>query len=231
MRIWYQNSTLPQHSSTYIHIQPPMKPRINPQAILQPTIRTQRLTQHRTQKYRQRIIVPQPRHIDRNLQPLIPALSLARRIDVLAHVDILALALEQPRLPALLDFCFDAHDGLGAVGETHTRAAVCGGQDVGFGDERAELCWRTAVGADGRRGGEGGLQVGELGGREGDVGVGRHGLFGVAGFYAPACVKWRLRRWVGQLQRIAMDLPCFRWVNGWVCRGMNCFQLIAGEVA
>jgi hypothetical protein len=159
-----------------------MKPCINPQAILQPTIRAQRLTQHRTQKNRQSIIVPQPRHINRNLQPLIPALSLARRIDVLAHVDIFALALELPRLPALLHFCFDAHDGLGAVGETYARAAIGGGQDVGFGDERAELRWRAAVGADGRRGGEGGLQVGELGWREGDVGVGRHDLCGVAGF-------------------------------------------------
>jgi hypothetical protein len=164
-----------------------MKPRINPQAILQPAVRTQRLAQHSTQKNRQRIIVPQPRHIDRNLQPFIPALALARRIDILAHVDILALALEQPRLSALLDFCFDAHDGLGAVGETHARAAVCGGQDVGLGDERAELRWRAAVGPDWRRGGEGGLQVGELGGREGDVGVWRHGLVGFAGFCAGLC--------------------------------------------
>lgn len=101
-----------------------MEPRVDPQAVLQSTVRTQSLTQHGTEENRQSIIVPQSRHVDRNLQPLVPALSLARRIDILAHVNILTLALRLPRLPALLNLCFDAHDGLGAVGETYSRAAV-----------------------------------------------------------------------------------------------------------
>lgn len=151
-----------------------MKSRINPQPIPQRAIRSQRLAQHRPQKNRQRIVVPQSWHINRNLQPLAAALALTRRINVLA------LTLSFPngiRPPSPLNLRLNAHDSFRAVGEADARGAVGGRQDVCFGDEGAELRRRAAVGADGGCRGEGGLQVGELGGREGDVGVGCHCSF------------------------------------------------------
>src|SRR4051812_17819907 len=73
-----QNSSpdLKKSRGTYIQIQLPMKPLINPQPPRKLPIRQQRLPKQRTQENRHRIIVPKSRDLNRNLHPLIKALLL-----------------------------------------------------------------------------------------------------------------------------------------------------------
>lgn len=101
-----------------------MKPVVNPQSIPQPSIRTQRLAQHGSQENRQRIIIPQPRNINRNFQPLIPPLPFPSSIDILSHLHILAFTLSLTRSSTLLNLRFHTDDRFRAIGETDSRAAV-----------------------------------------------------------------------------------------------------------
>ena len=80
------------------------------------------------------------------MQPRITLVTLG--VTDLARARAFSFSLT--RRSALLDFCFHAHDRFGAVGETDARAAVGRGQDVCFGDQRAELGGAAAVGANGR---------------------------------------------------------------------------------
>lgn len=64
--------------------------------------------------------------------------------------------------PRPLDFRLNANNGLCTVGEADARAAVGAGEDACLSDEGAELCRRTAIGADGRGEAERSVEVGEL---------------------------------------------------------------------
>lgn len=114
-----------------------------------------------------------------------------------------------------LHFGLDAHDRLGAVGEAEARAPVCGGQEVGFGDEGPEGGGGAGVGADGRGEGEGGVEVGELGG--GEEGWGGHcwvcgGSEGSEGGERVGCASCDVDFYVKQdvERRIAWSFSLFR---------------------
>jgi hypothetical protein len=119
-----------------------MKPRINPQPIPQTPIRAKRLTQHRSEENRQRIIVPQTRHINRDFQPFISSLALPIATNNLlsSHLHISSLTLTLNPTPVFLDLRLYSHNRLCSVRKTHTRTTISRRQDVCFRDERAELC-------------------------------------------------------------------------------------------
>lgn len=151
---------------TYINIELPMKPPINPQPLRERAIRQQGLRQNRTQNNRHRIIIPKPRNLNTQLHPPIipPPLPPHPLLILLIHIHE---PLPLPGLfSSLLNLRLDPDDRLGAVSEADARGPVGGGQDVGLGCEGAELRCCAGVGAEGGVKGQRGVQVGELGGGE-----------------------------------------------------------------
>lgn len=137
-----------------------------------------RLPQHLRQENRQRVIVPEARDLNGDLHPralprLLPGPFLALHVLVALGVLILLLLLQLPQIQRvrrqdrLFHLRLDANDGLGAVREADPRAAVGAGEDARLRRQGPELGRRAAIGADRAVGeGEGGVEVGELGGRE-----------------------------------------------------------------
>ena len=146
-----------------------MEPVVNPQPLGKVAPGQQRLAQHGREENGRGVVVPVPGYLDRQLDPVGRACSTSSAR--FGHAVLFGFcspitAWTQPLgfravpCPRLLDLGLDADDCLGPVGEADARAAVRAGQDARLGDERAELGRQAAVGADGGRQGEGGVEVG-----------------------------------------------------------------------
>ena len=153
-----------------INNQPPLQTPRHPTITPLPTpIRNtlhERLAHHLRQKNRQRIIVSEPRNLNRHLHPR--AMPLPRRLSLatITSIIITGSGSGSRRLrpqSSFLNFSLNTHDSLRSVSEAHARGAVRAGQDVRLCGEGPELCCGAAVGAN-RGVGEGkrSVEVGEL---------------------------------------------------------------------